>query len=199
VHLARRLVWGAFDAEGKLVMTFRVAEDRTLADERDAPCALPEGLVMGIPHPLDLSPDALALWGGVLADYAIVQPFEQIGRAVFLPSDEERASTVLRRAEGVRVPTGKIFGVLERRDWRREAEMDGVVHVYARDLPLSRHVAILEIEPGIRLTKLSETPEQTLGSVWLMKDRTLSVRAPFGELDPIVFSELARDLDRLRG
>jgi hypothetical protein len=203
VHLVRRLVWGAYDAEGKLVATFRVAEDRTLADEHDAPLSLSnilnsKDLRVGIPHALDLSPEQKRAWGGVFADYAILQPFAQLGRETFVPTEEERASSVLRRVEGASVPTGKLFGI-EHRGWRRDAEILGVVNVYKKELAPGKHFALLEIEPGIQLTRLRDTPEQRLGVVWLTRSRPQALRAAFAELDPIVFSELVRDLEILRG
>jgi hypothetical protein len=198
VHLVRRLVWGAYDAEGRLVATFRVAEDRSLADERDAPLTLSKELRVGIPHALDLSPEQMRAWGGVFADYAILQPFAQLGRETFVPTEEERASSVLRRVEGVKVSTGKLFGI-EHRGWRREAHLPDVVSAYKKELSPGRHFALFEIEPGIQLTRARETPEQRLSLVALTRSRPYGVRAVFGELDPIVFSELVRDLEILRG
>ena len=42
-HLARRLVWGAWDAQGRLLGTFRICEDQTFADPADEPWELPRG------------------------------------------------------------------------------------------------------------------------------------------------------------
>ena len=44
VHLVRRLIWGAFDAEGKVARTFRVGDDGTFSDSSDEPTALGEGI-----------------------------------------------------------------------------------------------------------------------------------------------------------
>ncbi|GAA3254230.1 hypothetical protein GCM10010532_103050 [Dactylosporangium siamense] len=51
-HLARRLVWGAFDGT-TLVSTVRVAEDGTLATVTDEPATLPPGATLGVLHPLE--------------------------------------------------------------------------------------------------------------------------------------------------
>ena len=61
----------------------------------------------------------------------------------------------------------------------------------------------LDLDPGIFTGMISESPEQTLASVtiskegggWYANDKGL----PFGDLSAIVFSELVRDLETLRG
>lgn len=61
-HLVRRLVWGVYH-ENRLVTTFRVAEDGTLADIQDECWTLPSDALVGIPHPLELTPEQLKAWG----------------------------------------------------------------------------------------------------------------------------------------
>jgi hypothetical protein len=58
VHPLRRLVWATY-ADGAIDKTFRVAEDRSLADVDDATFVLPESATLGIAHRLDLG-DVLA-------------------------------------------------------------------------------------------------------------------------------------------
>jgi hypothetical protein len=50
-HLVKRLVWGAFDASGALLETFRVAEDRTYATVEDDTYEIPQDAVVGLIHP----------------------------------------------------------------------------------------------------------------------------------------------------
>lgn len=49
-HLVRSLVWGTYAGE-KLVATFRVAEDASLASIDDTAFVLKEGLAVAIVHP----------------------------------------------------------------------------------------------------------------------------------------------------
>lgn len=197
VHLVRRLVWGVYGEGGELAATFRVAEDRTLADPSDAPFTLDPGARVGVPHPLEMDGELLCAWGGVFSDYAIMQPFAQIGRETYVPTSEELEASVLRRAHGAAVPTGKLFG-LEYRGFRRDNEGAGYIYAFRKELDDGQHVALLSFSPGIHLQRTAETPEQTLGDVALLKATSAYARPALRELHPITFSELVRDVEMLR-
>jgi hypothetical protein len=198
VHLVRRLVWGACDADGRLVSTFRVAEDRTLADENDAAFALPAAARVGIPHRIELGDVQAARWGQVLGDYEIIQPFAQLSREVFAPTADQAKATSLEVVKGHKVPTGKVLG-LDARGWRRGPPQDaGVVCWYEK--PLADGTSIhLELS-GIYTGMIADSPEQELGEAVIMEDGTWdrSGCRSFGDLGPVVFSELLRDLQSLR-
>jgi hypothetical protein len=197
VHLVRRIVWATFGEGGAPTATFRVAEDRTLADPSDAPFDLDPGEAVGIPHPLELPDEILRVWGSVFADYAILQPFAQIGRETYAPTPEELEASVLRRARGSTVPTVKLFG-LEYRGYQREVMGAGMVYGYRKELPGGEYVALLSFTPGMHPLRVAETPEQTLGDVALLKNSPVYTRPTLRELDPILFSELVRDVEMLR-
>jgi hypothetical protein len=108
-QLSSRLVWQAEPGEA-----FRFAEDRTLADVDDEPFALPDDAVVRIAHPAALGAETAAAWAGVLADYEILQPFEQLARPVFTLTDEDRATGRLARFEGAKAGAGAITGLLKR-------------------------------------------------------------------------------------
>jgi hypothetical protein len=193
VHLVRRLLFSAAK-EGETATLFRVAEDRTFADAADAPLDLDPAARVIIPHPLEIDREARSAWGSIFADYEIVQPFPQLGREVFTPTDAERAGSELSRFLGARVETGKLFG-LEHRGFRR-APGYGAIGVYQRALP-GGLTAAFAVSPGVDLTNPAATPEQTLGSLVLKRNQ--GALAPLGELDPILFSEIVRDLALLVG
>jgi hypothetical protein len=73
-HVSRCVVWRTGDR------TFRVAEDGTFADVGDD--ALELGKIVAIVHPAELDDEERASWIAVLADYRVVQPFEQMARRV---------------------------------------------------------------------------------------------------------------------
>lgn len=199
-HVVRRLVWAHFDG-ADVTLTFRVAEDRTLAGVTDDEVTLPAEANIGIAHPLQLGDD-LAAWAEIFADYEILQPFPQLGRPVHAFTDEERAATVLALFKDITVPTGKVLG-LTNRGWERGTPMDGGVEAWIqRPVPGGRAV-VINIEPGIAVGIVDEFPEQKLEAVWLSADGdgdwspkgTLS----FGELDSITASEVLTELFELTG
>jgi predicted DNA-binding WGR domain protein len=200
-HLVRRLVWGVWDAEGSLAGTFRVSEDDSLADAADDVWEMPDGIRVGIVHRLDMTDELAARWGEVLSDYEILQPFAQIGREVLAITEEERGARELRRVEGVTVPTGKVLGLVDRRGWRRGPPQDaGIIGWFTKPLPGGEHEAWLTLDPGVVVGMVMELPEQKLGTVTIERVGSWDNQGgvAFGRLDPIVFSELVRDLESLR-
>ncbi|MEV0146462.1 DUF4132 domain-containing protein [Nonomuraea sp. NPDC050733] len=177
-HIVRRLVWGLYDASGRLTGALRVAEDRSFADVEDDALTLPDDAVVGVAHPLELG-EQLAAWAEVFADYEILQPFPQLGRETCQPDE-----TLLSEISAAKIPTGKVIG-LERRGWRRGAPQDAGIQCWIeRDVPGGRTLTI-GLDPGIAIGYLEFADEQTL--------------AGFGPgaldgLDPITVSEILRDL-----
>ncbi|GAB2849824.1 hypothetical protein GCM10027176_61190 [Actinoallomurus bryophytorum] len=193
-HVARRLVWLS---DGT---AFRVAEDRTLADVEDRALAPPDGARVRLAHPLDLA-GSLDAWSEVFADYEILQPFPQLGRAVYVLTDEERAGSRLTRFEGVTVTTGKVLG-LERHGWARESPQDaGIQGSISRAAGEGRFV-VIGLDPGIAVGSPEIFPEHELHSIqisdhpdgWGRRDAN-PVR--FGDLDPVAASEVIADLTEL--
>ena len=200
VHVVRRLVWGTYDAHEKLVSTFRVAEDGSLADSNDDVYSLAAGARVGIVHRLDLDQSTAGAWGQILADYEVLQPFAQLSRDAPVPSDAERAAMSLDRVMNVEVPTGKVLG-LDARGWRRGPPQDaGIVCWYEKAVSDGLTVC-LALEPGIYTSAIADSPRQKLGGVTLESGVGAwqhGTKYAFGELSPIALSELLRDLDSLR-
>jgi hypothetical protein len=192
-HVARRVVWVS---DGT---AFRVAEDRTFADVEDKVLTLPGGARVRLAHPLDLA-GSLGAWSEVFADYEILQPFPQLGRAVYVLTDEERAGSRLTRFEGATVPTGKVFG-LERHGWTRETPQDaGIQGVITRGAGEGRFI-VVGLDPGIAVGSPDIFPEHELHSIWI-SDRPdgrgrLADPVRFGDLDPVTASEVIADLTEL--
>jgi hypothetical protein len=198
-HLARRLVWGIWDAQDRLAGTFRVCEDRTLADAADQPFELPEGTRVGVVHPLDLDEPLRTAWGEIFADYEIVQPFAQLGRETFPCAADEADRTELVRYAGLRLPTGKLLG-LEARGWTRGEPQDGPVSFWSRRSAAGTGlVLVVEYEPGIVNGAPLTHPEQTLRRAALLRHPSHEpAGVTLGQLDPVAFSEIVRDLETLR-
>jgi predicted DNA-binding WGR domain protein len=202
-HVVRRLVWAHDGGEhgGDAPVTFRVAEDRTLAGVTDDTVTLPAEATVGIVHPLHLG-DELAAWAEIFADYEILQPFPQLGRPVHALTAGERTATELATFTDIVLPTGKVLG-LTHRGWQRATPGDGGVEDrILRPVPGGRTV-IVELEPGIAVGVVDEFPEQKIQRVWLNPNSDgywyTDGALPFGELDPVTASEVLAELTELTG
>ncbi|MBB4950456.1 putative DNA-binding WGR domain protein [Kitasatospora gansuensis] len=197
-HLVRRLVWLA-ETDGRAV-AFRVAEDRSYAGVEDETLTLPADALVRLAHPLHLGAE-LAAWAELFADYEILQPFPQLGRQVHTLTEQEADGARLHRFEGVKVPTVKLLG-LQRRGWDRGDPQDaGVERWISRRLGPGRYL-VLAPDEGIAVGAIDIFPEQRIETVWLdttpgdhRPSRTYPLR--FGDLDPVIASELLGDLTEL--
>ncbi|WP_335933004.1 DUF4132 domain-containing protein [Streptomyces sp. PTD5-9] len=198
-HLVRRLVWLSETDDGARA-AFRVAEDRTFADVEDEVFELAEDATVRLAHPVLLGGE-LAAWSELFADYEILQPFPQLGRAVLTLSDGEREGYRLPRFEGLKVPTGKVLG-LERRGWERGEPQDAGVERWISKRLGDDRCLVIALDGGIAAGAVDVFPEQILETVWLdvrPQDHWSSHEHPlrFSSLDPVTVSELLVDLTEL--
>ncbi|KWF15380.1 WGR and DUF4132 domain-containing protein [Burkholderia ubonensis] len=207
-HLVQRLVWGVYEVEdggnfgGTLKACFRVAEDGTAATADDDVFTLPEGrtIRIGVPHALEIEPADAAAFGQVFADYELLQPFAQLGRDVYRLTDDERKGLLLERWKGVKVPTGRVLGLVNK-GWRRgEAQDAGCIWYFTKPLGAGK-VIELSLDPGIIVGAVDMYPEQALGALQTGSPSNWGgVREPdvLSTLDEISASELIRDLEGMR-
>lgn len=171
-QLTRRLLWTAFDEQGQVVTCFRVAEDRTLADIDDKTWALDAAAWIGVAHPWHFDAGRAA-WAEIFADYAIIQPFPQVGRELFTLADVDLDALAGSPVEGRRLYA------LTARGWRFG---DG-------------HASLLRDWPG-RGIEIEFGP----GYHWQEPDapqHLVAVRGDVAGLDPVGVSEVVRDLRTL--
>jgi len=200
-HLARRLVWIA-EADGT-PLAFRIAEDGTYSDVKDESVDLPEHASIRVAHPVHLG-DAVTAWAEVLADYEILQPFDQVNRPVMAFTDDELATGRLLRFEGITVDVGRVLG-LTARGWNRAEPGDaGVAPGIAFPLPEGGCVTVA-LKPGIIVGYPRDTPEQEIQSVRIARHeryhwtgREEPDEFPTG-IDPLTASEILASLARLTG
>lgn len=199
-HITRRLVWATFDKSGAAAIAFRVAEDRTLADDSDKLLTLDDSSRVGIAHPLHLG-DSIKRWSDLFADYEILQPFAQLGREVYRLTDAERQATVLEQFKGLKVETTKVLG-LERFGWERGAPQDaGIQGWMFKKLPADR-AAVVGLDPGIIAGMATEWKEQTLQEMWINNEPSGDWsggdhRQKYAVLDDVTASEIIRDMKSL--
>ncbi len=144
-NLARAVVFGAYD-KGRLKATFRIAEDKTLADDKDEQYKLPKDATVRILHPLDMTDAQKAAWGQVFGDYELLAPFAQLGRTVFsLEPKEKKADDLAKRFSGKEWGVSAFIGKLARRGWIHGEPQDaGFVGDHAKPFFSAGVTAIVE-------------------------------------------------------
>ncbi|MBQ0977462.1 DUF4132 domain-containing protein [Micromonospora sp. M61] len=167
-QLTHRLVWAATGEHG--TVSFRVAEDRTFADLHDQTWQLDDTATVAVPHPWHLGDDRAA-WSEIFADYAIIQPFPQLGRELATPGEVDLATFA-----GMKVDARKLF-VLTSKGWR-----------FGDD-----HTSVLRDWP--QTVKITYTPRYN----WHDPDQPKTLTGVRGcdGLGPVAFCEVVRDLGYL--
>jgi hypothetical protein len=170
-QIAKRLVFRAGDT------LFRIAEDWTLADVEDREWLRPAGAHVVIPHRLEVDDRTAEAWDALLGAYGIVPPFPQMQRPVFRPTEREQAASEILRVQGRPTSRSKMYG-LRHRGWEGPPDEQGTILAKRLD------------EAGDLVAYL-EVADAQLGRVRVRG----GARVRLGDLDPVVFSELVRDLD----
>src|SRR5262249_29537535 len=201
-HLTRLLVWGSFDAAGRLSAAFRVTEDQTCAGVNDDPFALPDNACIGVVHPLQLDEAERAAWGELLSDYEIAPPFPQLGRPVFHLEPGEAEQLEIPRHRGVKVPALSLVGTLQRLDWMRGIPEDGgCFSEHVKPFYGANVTAILEYADGVPVGYMEGWDDQVLEHCYFPPGIYIPViypgrrdQVPLGRVDPVVISEVLSDL-----
>ncbi|GAA2137546.1 DUF4132 domain-containing protein [Glycomyces algeriensis] len=198
-HLARRLVWLA-EHEGART-GFRVAEDGTYSDVDDETFTPATESTVRLAHPALLGPEAVQAWSTLLADYEILQPFEQLNRPVLAFSEDELATGRLTRFEGAAVAVGPILGLVNRGWMRAQPEGGGVEPGLLYALPGSGYLTVM-LQPGIYTGSVSALPDQELTAVCLSRNGDFGTPLapdgkPLDDIDPVRASEALSGLARI--
>ncbi|MFI6094317.1 DUF4132 domain-containing protein [Lentzea sp. NPDC051213] len=194
-HIVRRLVW--ITDEG---LSFRLAEDRTLANASDDEITLPAEATVRVAHPVDLQA-SLEAWGEVFADYEILQPFPQLGRPLHVVPPEEDLLPQLAKYRDVLYPIGKVLG-LTKKGWVRGEPQDGGVECWiTRPFP-NGGALVAALDPGIAVGAVDIFPEVKFVELWFSASGHGYWTAPKDrpdttEVDPITASELLSELESL--
>lgn len=185
IHLARRLLWAAFDESNRPVTVFRVTDDGTLAGLAGDTLPLPDG-PLGLVHPAHI-PDTVAAWSDLFAEHGILQPFPQLARPVHDPLPGDVDGSGLSRFTGVTATPGQALR-LTYRGWKPVWENPaswGQGLLYRLDDTVS---VLLGLEPGMGTgSPYDGYPDQTLVSVTLRG-------GSLDDVDRATVSELIADL-----
>lgn len=178
-HMARGVVWEARDRAGARLLTFRIAEDGSFANEDDVHVELDGAAVIGVAHLVRLMKEEREKWRALFADYEILQPFDQLTREPRSLSPEEQKATALTQPLPALPPkTKRTFRAGTRR--------------VARAGWLSERSAWATPFEGGLLGFIELDGDSLRGSVLREGERV-----PLGEADPALVSEVARALELL--
>jgi len=208
---AQRLVWGAYQPEGKLVATFRALEDHTLTDSGDEAFTLLPECVVGVVHPLELSLPDRQGWLKHLADYDVVPPFAQLQRSVVTVKPEQQKTKFGTEVAETELNAMTFKGRAERLGWTRGSVCDaGCINYYVKTFPGAGVDVFVETEGmyvGIDMytdIKLGKNFFVKHGSVQIGSyiydepgDPTDPRLLSYAEVPAIAFSEAMGDLLRI--
>ena len=99
-----------------------------------------------------------------------------------------------------------MVGMLERMGWTRGIPEDGgVFHEHSKAFPSANVTAIFQYENGVPVGFMQDWEDQTISDCFFVPGiyhpRIYSdhkQRVPFGEVDPVVISEIIGDLSALK-
>jgi hypothetical protein len=195
-NLARLLLWGGFDEQGKLVRAFRVTEEGGYADVEDRPCTL-EGLAaVGLAHPLHLGERERSAWGQVFGDYEIIPPFPQLGRRVHLLELGEKQGYELTRFGEAQVQAVAVLGILKKHGWRDSRWEPGLgLQGHYKRFPGPDVTAVVRLQSASGDSYRVESACFLEGLV--EEGSAPGAKVRLGEVDPVVVSEVLGTLNVL--
>ncbi len=210
---ATSLIWGAYDGGQTLMATFRALEDRSLTTQRDETYLLDEAGSVGIVHPLELDEATRSAWQTHLSDYEIIAPFPQLDRPVIAVKDDESGQKSSREFHGATLNALTFRSRAEKLGWTRGSVNDGgCVESYRKVFAGAGVEAFVGVDGLFMGIGSDETI--TLADVLFVRAGTVRVGGyvydmpgdptdprllAFGEVPPVVFSEVMGELARIAG
>ncbi len=127
------LIWGMYE-NGQLNNSFRYMEDGSFNTEGEDEFELPDQGKIGLVHPIELTEKSREVWREQLADYEIVQPFDQLARPIYPMTKEEENKQELTRFQDKTVNDLTLFSRLTGLGWYRGSVQDaGGFNTYYRE------------------------------------------------------------------
>ncbi|MEK8040071.1 DUF4132 domain-containing protein, partial [Burkholderia contaminans] len=140
-------------------------------------------------HPLLADADERLAWQRAIVGRAIRQPVRQAFREFYVPADEDIANSHSAMFEGHVLASRPLLGVARREGWSIRAYDDGLAREFG-DVRATFSVAA-RLFPGT-------DGQGTSGRLHVERRRERRwMASPIGEIDPVVFSEVARAVDLL--
>lgn len=120
------LIWGIYK-DNKLEKSFRYLDDGSFTTVDEEEFTIPENAQIGLVHPVELPEKELSAWKQQIKDYEIVQPFAQLDRDMFRPTDEEKGKDCIERFKGKVVKSIGLASAMNKIGWSKGAAGDGAM------------------------------------------------------------------------
>ncbi|TPG69316.1 DUF4132 domain-containing protein [Brevibacillus laterosporus] len=197
------LIWGVYE-DGKLKATFRYMDDGTFntVDEEEFECK--EDALIGLVHPIELGKEDLEAWKIQLEDYEIKQPFLQLSRQLYFPTEEHlKNNRVADLSEEEYSPTA-FPKSLEKYGWYKGMAQDGGwYHEFYKEY--GDMIAELTFS-GTSISYYEGMEDISLDSLTFLQNKfdryyyyEKSQPLPITDISPRLFSETIYDIMRATG
>ena len=208
---ALKLVWGVYDKEGNLQLSFRVQDDMTFIDAEYEELELPENedIKIGMVHPISLEEDLKNQWAQMLEEEGMELLFAQMKRPVLFLSESEKALKMTDKFNEMALDGKGFRGQIEKWGWRRGSVVDGgMISSYRKLFPDVGIEAVIEVE-GIYVGFYDDY-DPKMGKLCFIKIGTAKTGSytydepsdasderlvPFGKVPAIIYSEVMAELD----
>jgi len=208
---AIRLIWGVY-TDNQLLFTFLCQEDQILVNEEGDEISLDDDTQIGIVHPISLNEQQINYWTENLADADIEPIFPQLNRPVILLPDSQKSTRMSNEFRGIQYAGFGFVSKMEKLGWNRGSIIDGGgIASYYKDFSALGVTAIIMQEGVLAIGYYEQNAE--LGSLMFVRNKSVSFGSyvydepdkendsrliPFGDVPPIVYSEVVADMQFFR-
>lgn len=186
-----RMIWQACRSDGA-TQSFMpdIAKGKVvLRDAAGHACEIASDCTIRLWHPLLADADERLAWQRAIVGRSLRQPIRQAFREYYVPSDDDASASDTAMFEGHVLSSRPLLGVARREGWSIRAYDDALVREFG-DVRAT-FVVDARLYPGSESHGTSRRlyVERRHGGRW--------APVPIGEIDPVVFSEVARAVDLL--
>ena len=212
-----RLIWGVFEKSeldekfSVLKYTFTVQEDQITISDTGSEINFSTSEKIGLVHPIQLKSEVSNYWKNYFSDASLTPVFPQIERKVFFCTENKKTEKISTDYSGIQINAFTFIGNLEKRGWLRGSIIyGGSISSYYKFFSEEKICVIIEQTGSLRIGSYEEPA--TLGGLIFVKsnsaqfgnyfyDEMLNENDPhliaFGEVPPIIFSEVIADIEKL--
>lgn len=194
--LVEALLWQVEASDGTVATV--IPSDGALFDVAGNPKQLPDDARVTLWHPLQADPKQVLAWRHRILELGLTQPIKQAHREIYVLTDAERQTGIYSNRFAAHILRQHQFRALcQSRDWK----YDFMGGWDSWNVPTRRLPALgLEVEYSVEAIHDGEVSEAyvplhiTTDQVRFI-DLASAEQLPLTDIDPVVFSEMMRDVD----